>query len=94
MITNADPANLGLPLTIPIDNHKRYSYCSAYTAFFTGIEGDKAIYQGECNCGHIYREEVQLNEAQLKKLQSVAIVNGTIQYGEDIGYDADPLEEF
>lgn len=93
--SNVDPVNLGLPLTIPIDNHKRYSYCDARTADFTGIEGGKAMYKGECHCGHLYQESIQLNTEQLKKLQSVAIVSGEIQYGVDIGsYDAEPLQDF
>lgn len=93
--TSVDPTNIGLPQQIPIDNHKRYSYCNARYAHFTGIEDGKALYQGECSCGHIYIEEIELTEEQIKLLKQVAIVNGTIQYG--VGaeeYKAEPLEEF
>lgn len=92
--TSVDPASIGLPLVIPIDNHKRYSYCNAFSAHFTGIEGNKAIYEGECKCGHIYEEQIELNESQLEMLKSVTIVNGQIQYGIGESEEIKPLEEF
>lgn len=93
--TSVDPVSLGLPLKIPITHHRRYSYCDARTAHFTGIEDGKAMYEGECNCGHIYKEEIELNEAQVAMLKTVSIVNGQIQYGVGANeYKAEPLEEF
>lgn len=83
-------AHLGIPLQMKIDDDTRYSYCSAHMATLASIEGKNAIYKGECNNGHIYEAEFEIEELQ----RMAHIENGEIVFGDKKGYEADKLEEY
>jgi hypothetical protein len=85
----AQASSLGIPMTIPIDDGLRYEECDAHLATLKSIEGTKAVYQGQCNMGHNYMQDFEIEELQ----QMVHVENGELVYGVDKGYQAQNLEE-
>jgi len=89
MSLEAQARNLGIPMQMVVDDGLRYDYCDAHSATLVSIEGTKAVYGGECNNGHIYEMEYEIEELQ----QKAHIENGEIVYGTEKGFKAGKLEE-
>lgn len=83
-------AELGIPTTVAITDDIRYDICDARTATLTSIEGNVALYFGECLYGHTYQIRKEIQELQ----QPHQILNGEIVSGTNVGYQADALEDF
>lgn len=76
-------AKFGIPAVIPINDHKRYSYCSAYEATLEDVtpDGKIATYRGVCNCKHVYME--RLNVEELRRKTKVSIKGESYVYEYD-----------
>lgn len=89
-------AQYGIPAAIPINDHKRYSYCSAHEALLEDVSdnGRIAVYKGVCSCRHVYMERLEV--AELKRKTKVVIKGDSFVYEYDDKKQSDDniLEEY
>ncbi len=78
-------AKYGIPAAIPINDHKRYSYCDAHEATLEDVspDGQFATYRGVCSCRHVYMERFEVEE--LKRKTRVVIAGSDYKYEYDDG---------
>lgn len=86
----AQAGALGIPMQIRIDDNLRYNFCDARVADLASIEGETAVYKGECSCRHHY--EIRYEIEELRKM--VQIVNGQLVVGQNKSFKAGQLEEY
>lgn len=90
-------AQFGIPAAIPINNHKRYSFCDANEALLEDVtpDGRIATYRGVCSCRHTYMEKFQVEE--LRRKTKVVIESGEYvnKFSEaKVNSDSAGLEEY
>lgn len=88
-------AQWGIPQALVVNDAKRYPNCDAHEAILQDIspDGRTATYKGVCAQGHIYREEMEVEE--LRRKTKIKILNGKQVYTlEDDKVNSGELEEF
>lgn len=84
---------LGVALRVPITAAIRQPSCNASFAEFAGVEGNHALYLGECSCRHRYEIRVLIKNAQVDN-QLAVNTDGTVGIGNAKGFKLGGLDEY